>query len=74
MKLSTVNVISSSTRDGTVNHVNSFSDDEVGNKEAEKKFARKAKDFGCPEEDISAATEDGFYVGHTDSVYLVHTT
>ena len=72
MKLSSVNVISSSTVEGTINFLHAFSDNNKGNKEAEKLFVEKATAFGCPEEDMAAALEDGYYNGIEDSVWLVH--
>lgn len=70
MKLNTVNVIE--YRDDAVFAAHSFTDDEIGNKEAEELFSKCAKDNGAADEDLEACIEDGWYESGTYQVFLTH--
>jgi len=71
MKLDTVNVIEYS--DDSVLGIFSFTDDEVGNKEAEEVFSRCAKENGATDDDLNDyALDDGMYESGNYQVFLTH--
>jgi hypothetical protein len=57
--LSTVNVIEAIN--GVPNSMRSYKDDKAGNAAAESLFTDLIKANGCPDEDIDARIEDGYY-------------
>jgi len=73
MKLATVNVIE--TIDGHVWSIDSFSDDESGNKEAGELFILKAKENGMKDGDIDFGLEEGYFVGDEPyAIYITHSS
>jgi hypothetical protein len=71
MEMQTVNVVE--YVNDSVLSVHAFSDDEVGNKEAEEVFIRCAKENGADQKDLDDfALEDGFYEGGEYQVFLTH--
>lgn len=73
MQMQTVNVVE--YVDDSVNSVHAFSDDEVGNKEAEELFIRCAKENGAEQKDLEDfILEDGFYEAGEYQVFLKHSS
>ena len=58
-KLNTVNVIT--IFGGTVESIESFTDDLEGNKEADKFFSEQLRKHGIDEQDIKDACDGGYY-------------
>jgi hypothetical protein len=72
MKLNTVNVVV--MFDGILHTIESFTDDEAGNKEAEELLISKIRDqkVELDNEDIQVILEDGYFdMPHYD-FYLIH--
>jgi hypothetical protein len=73
-KLNTVNVLE--VVEANPNQIISFEDNKKGNKEAEKLFAKMAKDNGATDEDMDSYIEDGSYThSHNEyGVYIIHSS
>ena len=77
MEIPTVNVITIEPDEGTIQIVNSYTDNDNGNEEAEKTFVEKIKehDKNLGKEDINNYISDGHFEDiHGYSIYLVHST
>ena len=73
MEMQTVNVVE--YVDDAVGAVHAYSDDEVGNKEAEELFCRCAKENGAEQKDLDDfALEEGFYEAGGYQVFLSHSS
>ena len=77
MKLNTVNVIElvSDFEFPGITGLMSFSDDQPGNRAAEKQFRKLALENGARERDLESYIEDGYYTNGTRYVLLIiHST
>jgi len=72
MKLHTVNI--TEYMNGAISSIHSFSDDEEGNKEAEKYFKAILKEYDIRKRDIDIALEDGIYEENDWQVFLTHSS
>ena len=72
MKIKSINVIT--MFNGVVDSMDSFTDDEAGNKEAEACFADNIKDTGyeMDDEDIQACIEEGYFDCPKNEILLIH--
>lgn len=72
MKLNTVNVVE--YVDDSIIGIDSFTDDEVGNKEAEDMFIRCAKENGANDKDLKDydCIKEGMYECGTYQVFIIH--
>jgi hypothetical protein len=72
MRVSTINVIELVNE--SISQVCSFSDDDSGNKAAEKLFGKFAKENGFTRSDVKIGLEDGYLTREDYTVFLVHST
>jgi hypothetical protein len=72
MRIQTVNVIQYDSEG--MQGIFSFSDDEEGNKEAEKLFRELAKENNLPDDSIECGIEDGILEMNDYKLYLVHSS
>ena len=69
-KLSTVNIIV--FENGDFQRINSFTEDEGGNLQAEELFKKEIMLFDCPECDVESFIEDGYFSHNGNTVYISH--
>jgi len=72
MKINTVNVVEM-TDDYTMS-INSFEDNEDGNKEANSMFTKCALENGCSNEDVDSFIEDGYFEQGTYQLFIIHSS
>lgn len=70
MKLKTVNIIE--ITNGNLQNIESFSDDDDGNKEAEKLFTAKALENGANSDDIDSYLDDGIFSEDAYELLITH--
>lgn len=69
-KIDTVNVIEFA--DDDLIEINSYEENEEGNKSAEARFRQCATEHGCQEEDLDSFVEEGYYEQGTYQLFLAH--
>ena len=75
MQLNTVNVIEFGNHSPTdILSLASFSDDEIGNREAEDLFYKKMLENAGAESDVTAALDDGYFCDGTYTLLITHST
>ena len=70
MKISTVNVIEMEGLD--IASVESFSEDEEGNREAKASFKKKAMNKGATKDETESFLEDSYYESGHYQLFLAH--